>query len=413
MKRLSGYILALVATLLLAGCGGGGSSASPPADVKAVAGDGVVTLTWTMEPGVQYWVFSAAANSVTTDNWSSLPSPKAVVPAVSPQVVTGLVNGTTYSFTINGRTDGGPGGPGSPSVSAVPRLAGAIWNTGANLGTADLRGVTAGAVGSPLVSYFIVTGTNGTLFSSTNGSSWTGLASGVSSDLNAATYGGSIYLVAGAGGVVLRSTDAVTWTPQTSGVTQALYGLSSNGGGVFVAVGAQGTIVISGDGVSWGVPTSGTTADLYSVTYGNGRYVAVGAGGTVLTSGDGGATWQAVASQTSADLKGVAYGAVPGAAGAAAVPTFVAVGAAGTLITSPDGVTWTAQSPIASNITLNAVTYGTQFVAVGSGGGVFTSWDGYGWQAQNSGTVANLNAVAPGLYGYAAVGAAGTNISAF
>ena len=132
-----------------------------------------------------------------------------------------------------------------------------------------------------------------------------------------------------------------------------------------------------------------------------GKFIAVGAGGTLLTSADG-TTWTAVASQTTRDLRALAFGA----------STIVAVGAAGTVITSPDAATWTARPAIGA-ADLAAVAFGSQFVAVGRGGAIFTSADAVTWTAQSSGTTNDLNAVASGNFGYLAVGAAGTNLTAY
>lgn len=402
MKQfIAAILMALGAALFLSGCEVG-STAEPPeaVEVQAIAGDGSVTLTWEMTPGVEYWAFSAAADVITPENCSSLPECKTILSVTSPLVVSGLTNGTTYSFTINGRIDGGAGGPGSASVSAVPRMAGATWNAGAALGTADLHGVTYGAA-------FLAVGAGGALLSSTNAIEWTALPSGVATDLSAAVYGNSSYVVAGKGGVMLLSTDELaTWTQPVSGTLNDLHALTYSGS-LFLAVGANGTIVSSYDGISWTVQLSGTSSHLYGVTYGNGLYVAVGAAGTVLTSVDGG-VWQTIGTQTGLDLKGVAYGA----------STFVAIGAAGALLTSMDGINWVLQVPIASSPFLNALTYGNefygaQFVAVGNNGAIYTSTDGVAWVSPASGNTSNLYAVAYGNYGYSAVGAAGVNLTAF
>jgi hypothetical protein len=398
MKRIFALLATITLTLILNGCNSGGSSAAPPAGVQAVAGDGSVTLTWNAEPGVDYWVFSAAADSVTPENCSSLPSCKTTMSASSPQIISGLVNGTTYSFTIKGRTSGGPGGSGTVSVSAVPRPAGAAWKAGAVVGSGDLRGVTYGAT-------FLATGTLGSMYSSADGITWSGVNSGVAADLNAVAYGTPGYVAVGAGGVIVRSTDAATWSADSSGTTANLLGVMASGN-VYIAVGAGGTIRYSTDGVNWNGATSGTGVDLYGVSYGNGRYVAVGAGGVILNSTDA-INWTNVGGQTSADIKSVTYG-IPNASS-----LFVAVGASGALITSADGVTWTAQTPIATANTLNGVTYLTQFIALGNSGAVFTSTDGISWTAQNSGATGNLYAITHNLYGYSGVGATGTNLTAF
>lgn len=409
MKRHYHLIAALLAVFVLAGCLGGafdlGSSANPPTDVTLVAGDSSVTVTWTMAPNVQYWIFSAPADSVTTEDWSKLAGGRATINAISPQVISGLSNGYNYSVTINGRVDGGPGGAGSASVSVVPRIAGAQWSLGTPLAN-DLRSTTFGSV-------FVAVGAHGALYSSPDFNSWTpvtwtSLTNPLANlpDLNAVTYGISSYLAAGAGGAMLLSTDAISWTAQNSGTANNLYALTSNGGNLFLAAGANGTLIKSADGKTWTTATSGSTQDLLGLTYGNGIFVAVGAQGTILTSTDG-TTWQSVASNTSMKLNSVTYGVNA----TTAIATFVAVGEAGTLITSTDGTTWTVQTPITSN-NLAAVTYARQYVAVGDQGAMFTSSDAVTWQARASGTVNNLSSVGHSVTNYSAVGASGTNLSA-
>jgi hypothetical protein len=402
MKRLRAGIATIAAVLFVAGCGGG-SPADPPADIRVVPGDSVATVYFTATPGVDYMLFRAATSSMTKDNFNTFPEAKAYLSVVSPKVVAGLVNGTTYSFVLAGSKNGGPDGPGTLSVSAIPRLAGGTWNIGAPLGSNDLRGIAFGTV-------LVAVGAKGAMFTSTDGINWTALSAGVSTDLNAAVYGAN-YVAAGAGGVILLSSDAITWTSQVTGTTNDLYAVATNGTGVFVAAGANGTIIVSTNGTSWTAVNSGTSNHLYGVSYGNGVYVAVGANGTLLASTDA-INWQAMASQTALDLKRVAYGAVPTAVLGTFTPTFVAVGAAGTLVTSVDGLNWALRAPMATD-TVNAVTYATQFMAVGNNGGVFSSTDGTNWQRLSSGTASNLYAIGYAFYGYFGVGTAGTNLSAF
>jgi len=407
MRRLLVLVAAILAGLLVAGCGGNGKSADAPAGgLNLVAGDGVITVTWSMASGVDYWLFYANSASISTSNWTTIPGSRSAMGVASPYVVTGLTNGAVYSFTLNGRTGGGPGGDGTPSVSAVPRLAGtataslsAPWTAGTTLGANDLRGVTWGTA-------FVAVGANGAMYSSADGTTWTALNSTVAANLNAAVYRG-VYLAAGDGGTMLYSTDAVTWTPRTAGTANNLNAIATNSG-LFVAVGAKGTIVYSADGITWAAAAnSATTNDLYAVTsYANGLWIAVGANGTLITSADG-STWTARASNTALDLKGVAYGVST----ATNAVLLVAVGANGTLITSPDALTWTAQTAIGTN-TLSAVTYGTQFIAVGANGSIFTSTDGGTWAGQPSTTNSNLNAIVHAPYSYSVVGAAGVNLLA-
>lgn len=395
-RRLAVCGLALAAALALAGCSHKGAPADPPTDVKVVPADSSVVITWTMQPNVEYWIFFAPAASISKDTWFEYPSAGALEPATSPAVISGLTNGTTYSFIIDGRYDAGAGGPASPSVSAVPRLAGAIWNPVTPPGTQDLNAAAFGT-------QFVTVGTGGTIYTTPDGATWSAPVSGVSNTLYAALYGG-LYLAAGAQGALVHSTDAATWTALTSGTTNDLYALAANNSGAYVAAGAAGTLLTSADGTTWTAAASSgtaTTQPLYGAAFGAGIWIAVGGNGTILTSADG-SNWQAAVSNSTATLKSVVYD--PTAA------LYVVVGQSGTLLTSPDAVTWTVQPALGTN-DLNVVVHGRQFVAAGNGGAIYTSTDGVNWTAQTSGTAQNLTALAHSLYGYLAAGVAGTALT--
>jgi hypothetical protein len=397
-----------VLSLLLSGCGGKGSSAGPPADFKATAADGSVIVTWTAEPGVDYWIFYGPGENITTTNWATSGG-TVITKASPPRTIGGLVNGKTYSFTINGRKDGGPGGPGAPTQVAVPRLSGNIWTVGTPIGTADLRGVAAGNIFAGTAA--VVVGAGGTLYSSVNQAAWTTSTNPAApADLNATWYGNFGFVAVGANGTILTSLDAVTWTAQTSATTATLYGGASAGLGGYITVGAAGTILTTADGVTWTPGASATTEHLYGAAYGNGRYVVVGANGTILGTTDG-TTWTASSSATTRELRGVAYAALAGADNTV-TNLYVAVGAGGTLLTSNDGTTWTARdSTTASDLT--SIAYGGQFVAVGKGGVILTSADGVTWEKRTSGTTGDLDSVARTISGYTAVGPLGSNVSSY
>ncbi len=436
MKKYFLFPIAAAATLSLTGCfGGGSSSAAPPTNVAVVAKDSRVVVTWDMQPGVQYWIWKAAAADVTPQTCSQLPLCTTLINVSSPATISGLTNGTLYSFSVNSRINGGPGGAGSPAVSATPRLAGATWSSGTALGSSALRGVTYGAmfvaVGDGGQSY------SGTLNSSINGITWTPLTN-VPSTLNAVNYDGAHakYLSVGTNGTVMALTPATSstiWTAQTPATPNTLYALANNGTGFTVAVGAGGTIITSGDGTSWTLQSSATaltTQPLYGVAYGlnsstaQNVFVAVGAAGTVLHSVDG-VTWAAgtVLPSTPNDLRGVTYSASNGA--------FLAVGANGTVLTSSDGANWTkvsatVQTPTGTSLgalasSLNSVTFsaGRRFVAVSSDGNIFYSEyisAGATWIQVTPAVTANTNplyAVATGgLFDYSAVGVSGLNFYA-
>ena len=398
MKRYFTFILATIFVLILQGCYSKGSSAPAPNNVSVVAGDLSATVSWDMLPGVEYWIFKAASNNVTPQNCFGSPQCQIIMKAASPAVVSGLTNGTTYSFSINGRIDGGEGGPGSPALQAIPRLAGAIWSTGTTLGANALRGVAYGTL-------YVAAGDSGALFSSTDGISWTASTNPLpAANLNAVAYSGSKYLAVGAGGVILLSSDGVTWLQQTSNTTNDLYAVAGNGLGGFVAVGAAGTIVTSVDGITWTVATSGTGNALNGITYASSQYMAVGALGSMLSSADA-VTWKIITPITVYNLKTVTYGYATGST----TGMFLALGDLGTLLSSSDGVTWTQQTAIASNPTINAAAYGRQFIAVGDNGNIYTSTDGLTWTLATTAT-SSVYALAHSLYEYTAVGASGLNM---
>jgi hypothetical protein len=412
MKQYYTFIMVAATAMLLSGCGGGGSTAPAPGNVTAVAGDSSVTVSWDMQPGVEYWLWAGPGTNISPQNCSSTPGCTTTGPglggATSPQVFSNLLNGTTYSFSINGRIGGGKGGPGSAAVTATPRLAGATWNTGTPLAN-DLRGVVFGST-------FVAAGTNGALFSSANGVTWAPLINPDTTvpkrNLYAITYDSfhAKYVAVGAGGLILTSADTITWAQPTSNTTtEDLLAITNNAAGQLVATGTHGSILTSTDATTWIEikNAAGNANSLYAITYGYGTttgylFVAAGAGGTLLTSSDA-ATWNKITSPTTLDLHGVSYGA-----GAA---TFVAVGASGALVTSTTGDSWNLQTAIGSTW-LNAVTYGRQFIAVDNVGSIFYSTDGLNWLTATSNTNTQpLYAVTPYAHTYSTVGASGVNMT--
>jgi hypothetical protein len=429
MKRTSGFILTAMAAMLLQGClGSGGNSAPAPTHVTVTAKDNRAVVTWDMAPGVEYWIFKAAGTGVTPKNCTGMYLCTMAINVTSPATIWGLYNGIEYSFTINGRTNGGPGGAGSPALQATPRLAGATWLAGTptTLGTSDLRGVAYGASGAK----FVAAGTAGALYSglvSTSSANvtnitWTAMTNPMATtNFNAVGYDAAHakFLAVGAGGAVIAhvpSTSATAWTQLDGKTTSDLYAIAHNGAGYDVATGANGTIITSSDGTAWIVQSSGTTNALNGVTYGNSAasstgyfFVTVGAAGTILYSSDG-LNWTAATSGTASDLKSVTY--------AYEALTYVAVGANGTVLTSSDGVTWTSRASISavSTATLNSVTYsaGRRFIAVAADGNIYyNEYTNYGvdWTAVTpKATASPLYSVATGgLFDYAVVGASGLN----
>lgn len=416
MKKLASLLLSLAFAIAAAGCGGSkGSPADYPKDFKVAAGDTAVIITWTAEPEVEYWLFYGKGTSITTTNWVSQGG-SAIAKVTSPYVLTRLTNDQVYSFTINGRKDGGPGGDGAPTQVATPQLAGGNWNTGEPMGTGNLNGIAGGAGGAGLATYYTMTvGDGGAIYARTVAGTTTNPTNpSAPARLNAVAYGTAGWVAVGDGGVSIAAFDGETWTTKPTSVTANLYGISPSPLGGYIATGAAGTILLGSTAATWTPATSsGTTNDLRAALYGNARYVAVGAAGTVVTGTDG-LNWTVSPTGTTADLRGLAYAGLPSTTDGVTTTVYhyVAVGKGGTVLHSNDALTWTTV-PSFTTKDLNAVIYGGQFVAVGSAGGIFTSPDGLTWTTRDSGTTADLHAIARTQAGYSAVGAAGTVVSSF
>ena len=475
VKKLFYIVIVAMVTPLLGGCFDNGSSAPPPSNFTATAGDGRVMLTWTASPGVEYWLFTATDPSLTAFNWTALPNAQAYISPATPFYLCGLINGTTTYFAANGRTNGGPGGTSSPTISAAPYNASNTWTpASAPLATSsttptnpDLLGVgytgltTCGNNGTiSAAGVFAAVGAGGAIFTSADGMSWFNrpAPAGFSTDLYAVT-GYAVnqnnpgnpalrWVAVGNGGASIYSLDGITWTdgnPVNSGSTanpgnHALRSIT-HVAGTFFAVGDAGTILSSTDGITWTIHNSPSVSSskLNGVTHG-GIYVAVGDSGTILISGDGN-TWAVKTPTTpiASNLRQVtAFVSVYGT-------IYVAVGDAGTIVTSIDGgTTWIKQAaPTASDlvgITVESrgvetnTAYTTapavdpkllfissaQFVAIDSTGKTYTSVNGYDWTASatstgiscTSGTTC-MNPLVSSGFGYVTTGNSGVYATAF
>ncbi|MFN5132088.1 MAG: hypothetical protein ACK5DS_12760, partial [Burkholderiales bacterium] len=113
----------------LASCGDNGSSAPPPSQLSAQAGDARLTLSFNGSSDVEYWLFAAPRSDIDGNNWSLTPGARSATKLSSPYVLCGLDNGTTYWLFMNGRKNGGPGGPSSEKISVTPRPAGDQWES--------------------------------------------------------------------------------------------------------------------------------------------------------------------------------------------------------------------------------------------------------------------------------------------
>jgi hypothetical protein len=228
---------------------------------------------------------------------------------------------------------------------------------------------------------YAAVGTNGTIYTSTNGTTWKAESSGTVASLNSIVY--DEFVAVGNAGTILTSPDGVVWTPRSSNTANNLNGIDYNGS-MFVAVGNSGTILTSPDGITWTVQQSGTTMNLVGVTYGEGMFAVVGNSGTILTSADSGAMWTAQSSGVpTTNLSSIAFGGTQ----------FVAVGNGGTILSSPNGSSWTSQTSGTSQ-NLSSVAYSSgQFAAVGANSVLLTSTNGTNWTGGSTGSGTTLNTI--------------------
>jgi hypothetical protein len=389
-------------------------------------GDTQVTLNWTAQPGVQYWVLCAPGDTITSKSWSTTIGGNAYSTArdgagiyngdtslagqavTPPFNVTGLRNDIQYAFTVNARTDGGAGGAGAAPVTQTPRLAGQTWSNLGNLpNSANIRAMTYGAQPSPLNS----------------------------------AYAAFVFVAVGEGGAVYTSNDNQrTWISRSLPPTATGRRLNDVvfAFGRFIAVGEAGTIVYSADGVTWTASTINSTAslngtNLSGMALSGSTLMAVGQGGTVLTSGDG-ITWTAQATNITHNLNAVAISAGVTATlpAVASTSTFwVAVGDAGSVFTSTDGVMWTSRNTGLESVTsawrgvsvlvnttstldcgvgspaVTSISTSYSIALVGDAGQVATAGPGLNWTLSTLPGAPRLNRVISPAGQFVAVGDAG------
>lgn len=170
-----------------------GSPSPAASGLKAIATESTVTISWDMVSGVEYWIFYAPtsvvpASTASMGGWIGLPGGVSMINVTSPYVASGLTNGVSYSFSVNGRTGGGPGGPGTTPVTATPMLAGSTWSLGSATDARELRSAMFG-------SSYVAAGASGAMYSSTDGATWSAINYTTSSNLNGASYFGTYKLV--------------------------------------------------------------------------------------------------------------------------------------------------------------------------------------------------------------------------
>ena len=163
---------------------------------------------------------------------------------------------------------------------------------------------------------FVVVGDEGTILTSSDGSSWDNPTSGTVKELYDVAFGNNTLVVSGSDGTILRSTDNGTnWDDATTPgqiEDRRIWGIGF-GNNTFVGTTHNGYIVRSTDNGSSFVYVTSTqvllskVCHLKSVSFGNNAFVLVCTGGDILRSTDNGETWDSVNSGTTKDLRGVVF----------------------------------------------------------------------------------------------------------
>ena len=375
----------LLAALLIAlpGCARNDPPGEAPTGVTATAGDGVILMSWNTLPGLIYWIFYAAGDSVSPGQAGSI----AIKNAVSPRAVIGLTNGTSYSLLMNATNKDSAAGPNSLVVTATPRLAGDAWTRGAVQGSQNLNSLAFNGAGR-----YVTVGDGTTILAADFSYGHTDPVGVIvwtppttpplapfAADLKAVIFTGQ-FVALGSNGSVATSFDGLNWTAQHPVLAAGVTGLNGiafgivQGNATYIAVGNGGQIYLSNDlSQDWQRDTSAnTTADLTSIALLNQGFFVTGANGTLLQNKGDGNGWNAISTGVTSTLRATAF--MPNAFQPGSI-RYVAVGDGGTILTSTDdlvGTSWTPVTPAPLPQNLVGVTVGgatgTRFPAVGQGG---------------------------------------------
>lgn len=201
---------------------------------------------------------------------------------------------------------------------------------------------------------WVMGGKSGSLFTSTDGISWTFRTSNTGNTILTTFYANNTYFYGG-DNVLATSTDAITWIVRNPNTNYARISGFGYGNGVYV-YGGQGFYGKSTDGVSWSTvqigsrDNSNTSAantsyfgQINDIKYGNSEFVSVGVNGMVGRSTDGN-TWLIQNAKTDCDFTSITYGN----------NRYLAVGSNGVAKISPNGILWSGH---ASNSNVFSLAY--------------------------------------------------------
>ena len=254
-----------------------------------------------------------------------------------------LYNGSIYLYA-----------GGNAQVGTSTNLTPSNW-TYTNFGTGTYQS------GFVIGSTFYLASSTGFLASTTNGTTFSTIASNNNSNIYSYIYNGSNkYVVTGGNAAVRTSTDNITWNSYN------ISRLATNNS-IFVGGGAGGAIATSTDAITWTNRLSGTSQNIVTTDYLNGKFVLGTAGGTVVSSTDG-ITWSANSSGFTSNINQITYGG----------GLYLLSSTAGQAATSTDAITWTTVSGLQTTASLFAAYFNSKFYLMGANVSR-TSTDGITW----------------------------------
>ncbi len=230
----------------------------------------------------------------------------------------------------------------------------------------------------------------------TNGSSWSGLASGTTADLRRLWFvSETLGYACGDAGKVIKTTDGTAWVDVSVGEAVTLRGICFADALTGWVVGDGGFIRRTVDGgATWTAPAAAvpTSFDLHDVWFVDASAgYAVGDYGTVLKTLDGGGHWTEISRGSLVRLNAMAFTG-DGVKG-------LAVGGGGVILRTLDGgLTW-GSSPSGVAVDLFGVSVprtgsGSVAYACGAGGTILKTTDfGAGWAKMDVGSGATLRAI--------------------
>lgn len=239
-----------------------------------------------------------------------------------------------------------------------------------------------------------------TIYTSPDGTFWTerydsDSGSGSNIRLLDVAYGNGVYVAVGDSGTIVHSTNGTSWSPVASGTSTTLTGVSY-GNGLFVAVGPRfsgdpAISLTSLDGLSWTNRSAGIDLDswklLSDVEYCNDRFLGGGFYARILHSTDQGQTFTTSMTGDRQTIPAFAYGGgIYFAAGINGDD-----GDADINLVSLDGSSWSKVATPAQYDRSAAVYYDGTFITVGDNGSIWQSGSvsasgggGYAtWQLEN------------------------------